>query len=411
MPANLLKKIWHMLPLKIRQNIGQKLNIITLPIKINYIKSILKRPNPIDDGVTLIGLFNGNLGHSTAARLLALDLEKSGIIFNCLDTTSLLNHSKEINDFCNFDNNNSYYGKTLIIIANPDSAIHILWNIKNENLIGRKLIFYWVWELETLPKYWNYFKGVASEIWTPSNFSADTIAKVFDVPINIVPLAVALSDNKLPLNAPEIKKNIGIEKNSFVALQSFSFSSSIERKNVLGAIEAFKIAFGKSMSHTLILRYTNSINYNDALNRLKFAIQESGINCHLIEGQSLQDMYDFYAIADVYISLHRSEGFGLNIAEALINKIPCITTNWSGNLTFTPNDYPFLIEQTPIAIYDIDKIYVNNKAKWAQPNITQAASIIKEISLHVEKYEAKIIEAQDYAIKKLSGFNFKRPYL
>ncbi len=94
-----------------------------------------------------------------------------------------------------------------------------------------------------------------------------------------------------------------------------------------------------------------------------------------------QQMTDLLTCADVYVSLHRAEGFGRGMAEAMFLGKPVIATNYSGNTDFmtTTNSYPVAFKLRPITaedhrfqpafatIYDVGQV-------WAEPDIDEAAA-------------------------------------
>jgi glycosyltransferase involved in cell wall biosynthesis len=154
-------------------------------------------------------------------------------------------------------------------------------------------------------------------------------------------------------------------------------ASSIARKNPVAAIEAFKQAFGNDRTCRLIVRTLNANMYPDGCKALMAAIA-SAPNIQISDGTSASgDIEAFYLSADVVLSLHRSEGFGLVIAEAMLYGLPVLATNWSGNVDFlTPkNGLPVSFSLVPAL--DPQGTYDHASFVWAEANIQQAAAMLR----------------------------------
>jgi glycosyltransferase involved in cell wall biosynthesis len=147
------------------------------------------------------------------------------------------------------------------------------------------------------------------------------------------------------------REALGIPASAFVAVQSFSLASSLTRKNAIGAISAFVAAFHDQPDARLVLRHLSGDRFPNSLHRLREAAQVAGQQIILRPaGSGLDDLHDLYAACDVYISLHRTEGFGLNLAEVMLAGRPLIATNWSGNLDFMDCECVALVNADLVAL-------------------------------------------------------------
>jgi glycosyltransferase involved in cell wall biosynthesis len=403
-----LKKIWHILPKKWRYMLASKTRHLTEPIlAVTLPKAQAKFDLPSSHAL-VIGLFGSAIGHGSAAKLLVRELEESGIKVDTLDVS---NHIEAPADKFAEPNSRATDGlgssaPTIILSLNPDIAIHVLSRLEPKLLQGKRVIGYWVWELDVPPPSWRRLADLVHEIWTPSAFSAESLAKIFKQPIHVVPHPVALKPP--PELTPDMRlrarRAFGIANSTFVALQSFSFASSLARKNAIGAITAFTQAFGPNDDANLIIRYMSSGIYPAALLRLQTAASIAGPQVKLVSvTESPISLFDFYAMSDVYLSLHRSEGFGLNLAEAMSAGIPVIATSWSGNLDFMDETCSALVSYTLDSVDDVDAIYESERAKWAHADTKHAATYLRQFFNDRLASTAIVARAKDVIKAKLSG--------
>lgn len=331
--------------------------------------------------IGILGLFSSPSGLGRASQLLIEELSYNQIETQIIDCYKILN-DKDVNQY---EVEKIKEVDAIIIAINPDIAIHIIDKIKFDLFLNKKIIGYWVWELPDPPPSWVYMNHLIHEIWTPSNFSKNSLCKIFSVPIKVVshPAALIKLPNSLFDSKENIRKKYNIEENSFVAFQSFSFQSCLERKNIIDAIEVFKGAFKTEKNAYFIIRYSGQNIFPKALSRLKNEAKNYKEKIILLESNDDENqLFELYKASDIYISLHRSEGFGLNIAEAMLAGLPTMVTNWSGNLDFTDSNCSILIDSELIKVVDPDKIY--SDSYWAQPNKEQAIAKLIEFKNNIE---------------------------
>jgi glycosyltransferase involved in cell wall biosynthesis len=213
------------------------------------------------------------------------------------------------------------------------------------------------------------------EIWTPSEFTRNAIAACSPVPVKIVPYSM---DPKFTVEDSEgSRPKFGLSPETFVFLFFFDFHSYLERKNPLGLIEAFKRAFGRRKDVQLLIKSIHGSEHSDELAAVQRACQGGNIlliDCVLTRAAK----HELMRIADCYVSLHRSEGFGLTLAEAMLCGKPVIATGYSGNLDFMSEDDSFLV---PYRLVSIDRTCGPYKAgyHWADPDLDYAADAMREV--------------------------------
>jgi glycosyltransferase involved in cell wall biosynthesis len=200
------------------------------------------------------------------------------------------------------------------------------------------------------------------------------------------------------------REALGVSKAAFVAIQSFSLASSLTRKNAIGAISAFVAAFHDRPDARLILRHLSGDRFPDSLQRLREAAQVAGPQIILRPaGEGLDDLHDLYAACDVYISLHRTEGFGLNLAEVMIAGRPLIATKWSGNLDFMDAKCVALINADLVPLDDPDKVYTQKLARWAEPRTDEAVRWLRKLAENPEQRSELAQAAKVKAMTELGG--------
>ena len=233
---------------------------------------------------------------------------------------------------------------------------------------GRYNIGYWFWELSHFPEEWRSSFDYFDEVWVGSNFVLDAISRVSPIPVVRMPLALRERTDSVGRGD---RSNLGLSAESFVFVFMFDFHSFIARKNPLGLIEAFKMAFSDKDDVWLILKSahsnTNAADF-EAVKAATAGAKIKLIDAILSEGETTA----LLSACDCYVSLHRSEGFGLPIAEAMSLGKPVIVTAYSGNMDFTTPSNSLLVKYS---LVELDRDYGPYKkgSVWADPNLDHAA--------------------------------------
>ena len=233
----------------------------------------------------------------------------------------------------------------------------------------------WVTEFETAPPEWEFACDIVHEVWTPSSFSAEAIRRATSLPVRVVPHAVTVPDVE-----PMSRSRFGIGDHQFLGMGIMDLSSCPDRKNPLAHVRAWKLAFGEDRGAHLLMKVKFSKHTRFAREELVREIGNTP-NISLIETTfSDRDMAAFQRMADVYLSLHRAEGYGLNIHEMLEIGTPVIATGWSGNMDYMPK-YPHAIalpfELVPY--HDRTFRFQGDGLRWAEADLEAAASALCEV--------------------------------
>lgn len=355
-----------------------------------------------DSRIDVTGLFASKLGHAQAANLLARELEMGGFVVNPVDATAAVNADMEIAP----PPTAAAASQLGVLVLNPEAMVHAFNRLGASRLPERRRIGYWVWELERAPARWRRLAGhVVHEIWAPSAFAAEALRAAFDQPVRVVPHASALAPLQLSAaRRTAARAALDVGEDVFVAATSFAFTSSVARKNPDAAIAAFSAAFAGREDALLMIRCIQGRRFPGALTALKARVAAAGASVRLIEDGGIESMHDLYAACDAYISLHRSEGFGLNLAEAMLAERAVIATGWSGNLDFMDGDCAMLIPpRALVPVHDPQGVYKQRGARWAEPDMEAAIVALRALKDDPARRAALAAKGAAHARAVLSG--------
>ncbi|WP_207477502.1 glycosyltransferase family 4 protein [Arenibaculum pallidiluteum] len=286
----------------------------------------------------------------------------------------------------------------VIVHLNAPNLRHALAALGRRRIRGRRIVGYWAWELPVLPAAWLPALVHLHEVWTPSAFSAAAIAAATEKPVRVVPHPVAIAQ---PGRAALGRAAFGLREQDFVALTAFHPASGIERKNPLGTIRAFREAFGGRPGAVLVLK----IGGEGPLPWLDGVLAQAGgagPDIAVLRGDLPDaELTALMACSDVLLSLHRSEGFGLVLAEAMQLGIPVVATAWSGNLDFMPDGSAALVEHCLVPVADPEAIY-GDGSHWAEPDTGHAAAWLRRLAADFET-RRRLGEAGSAAIAERCG--------
>jgi glycosyltransferase involved in cell wall biosynthesis len=264
--------------------------------------------------------------------------------------------------------------KSIFFIGQPDTYERTLSYFPLGFLDQSWRVGHLVWEMPRFPKQWKFLNSILHRFQTPSLFSATAISSGLDLPCEISPYKV-----KLPPPSSLTKTRLGIEESAFLGVSIMDLRSCPARKNPLAHLHAWKMAFGNDVAFQLLIKaqFTKSTAYIR-----QQMLQLAGQNIRLIEGRwSDEDIAALFYLCDVYLSLHRAEGFGLTIREALEAGAATVTTNWSGPTDYLqefPKAFPVPYSLQPYR--DVFRHYEGEDLYWAEPELVPAVNHLKYLS-------------------------------
>jgi glycosyltransferase involved in cell wall biosynthesis len=337
-------------------------------------------PAELPMGVNIAGYFRAELGIGEAARGYVHVIRKLGYATSLYDFSDTAPSRKLDTTFGEFSRDNPF-GINLICV-NADQ-VELFASLATEDFFrDRYNVGLWAWELPDFPAEWVPSARRFDEIWTASHFIRASLEKSIETPVYTIPHVVEPG-----AVTPRSKSYFGLREDEFCFLYSFDFNSTFERKNPLAAVAAFKRAFRPDEPVCLVLKCINEHLAPESFARLTAAVQ--GSNIRIMNGYlSREDKHALTQACDAYVSLHRSEGFGLTIAEAMYFGKPVIATGWSGNMDFMTPDNSFPVEVTPVVIRETTHVYRAGNI-WAEPNVEHAARLMREVYDHPELARAR----------------------
>lgn len=347
------------------------------------------------DGINLIGLVRAEMGLGQSCRLMAsmIDHTKYPLMLYDFNLGSELLRSED-HSYDDKISDELKYNVNLIHI-NPDEMKLLYTRMDRGNFDKHYNIAFWLWELEDIPKSWQTYFPMLDEIWTPSEFISNSLRKVTDLPVRTIPYCV-----KAPVKDEYSRSYFGLPEDRFLFLAMYDSNSTRERKNPMGAILAFKTAFERGNKNVgLVLKINNARDEDITL--LKSMLEGYDNIYYITKTMSKVEVNSLIKDVDVFISMHRAEGFGLVMAEAMLNGTPVIATDWSSNTEFMNQDVACMVDYTFVTLKEDFPPYKAG-AVWADPNPDTAADYMKKLYSQPEFYREKAQKAQTYIADKLS---------
>ncbi len=268
------------------------------------------------------------------------------------------------------------HGAPLLLHVNAPQVPAALLRLGRAALQGRRVVGYWAWELPVVPELWRAGLAFVHEVWAPSRFTAAALEPLLPGRVRLVPHPVATHP---PAPSALGRADFGLPSDAVITLVAFSLASSFERKNPLGAIAAHRAAFGDRADRLLLLRVTNPHDFPADFARLRAAADHPNIR---IDTRILPaaDNHALMAACDIVLSLHRSEGFGLVPAEAMLLGVPVVATDWSGNVDFMDARCAAMVPARLIAARDPRGVFMAPGAVWAEPDLGVAAAHLARLA-------------------------------
>lgn len=316
----------------------------------------------------VVGLHRSISGLGEGARLFAGALADCNAQVSSVDVTELAGHPSQIG----MVQKPLPEAATTIVHLNPPELLSILGIHGRGAFPKGPLVGFWTWETERIPDSWVPAVDVVDEIWVPSAFTARAIAPYASRKkkrVQVLPYPI----HKSPVGNRR-RRRFGLPEDKVVVLTAADARSSFARKNPLGAIETFARADCDALLVCKLTGTNNSKAHADAVRRAAARVR----NVILIEEDlSRDEMADLIMTSDVLMSLHRAEGFGLVIAEAMQRGKAVIATNYSGNMDFINRENARPIGFSFVPISDAQSVY--GKGTWAEPNVEEAAAALREL--------------------------------
>jgi glycosyltransferase involved in cell wall biosynthesis len=323
-------------------------------------------------GINLAGYFKGEFGVGQFGRLVAQAAVASG-----LPTSAIVNQqteSRQDETFTVSDSNEIY--PVTISAVNADQFSLWLNDVPREIKSHSKIIGVWAWEIESFPKSMHAAFDYVEEIWAISDFVKNAIQPHTKKSVLVFPC---------PIVAPQItelldRSAIGLGEQDQFNLFMFDYFSVFRRKNPIDLIDAHILAFPNETGPKLVIKTINGPKHPTEQERLRYAVGSRNDIVVIDKYMSRGQLHSLLNECQTYISLHRSEGYGLTLAEAMSLGKPVIATGYSGNMDFMNSNNSILVPFDLVPVGE-DAFPYPKDSRWAQPDIEFAANAIRELSL------------------------------
>ena len=323
-----------------------------------------------EHGVNLVGYLNAELGVGESARSTAAALRASGVALATVTTKRTT--SRQGVDYP-ADNLARY--NTIVMGVNADQIDVVQAELGTSFMADRYVIGQWYWELESFPSELHEAFTSVDEVWAASTFIRDTVAKAAPRRMTVTHMPIAVST---PLFDPlATRQTFGLPE-GFMFLFSWDMLSVVERKNPDGLVLAYRQAFEPTDGALLVLKTMNGRSRLQSLERLRWSCRDRPDIIIIDEVFDQVRTGSLTNVSDCYVSLHRSEGLGLTMAEAMLLEKPVIATGYSGNLDFTTADVAHLVGWQPTTVPSDAGPY-RAGSMWADPDLEHAADLMRTV--------------------------------
>ena len=321
-------------------------------------------------GVNLVGFLNAGFGIGEATRLLRNALTDGGVPHSAISVSH-----RDLEDLVAGERGDDQLAyDTNLVCVNVDWLDLLRRRLGDGFLDERYSIGTWWWESNVLPEALAKRIDLLDEVWAGSTYVAEALSAYTQHPIRVFPLPIPVPAQTDPVE----RGPLGLPE-GYLFMFSFDFNSTVERKNPEGVITAFMTAFDEADGPQLVVKTINGHRHLAELERLR-ALAGGREDILIYDGFLPPDERDAWARAcDCYVSLHRCEGFGLTMAEAMAMGKPVIATGYSANLDFMDDDTAYLVPWTewrlgaPAGPYPAGTM-------WADPDIAAASVIMRQLA-------------------------------
>lgn len=329
----------------------------------------MARPTGLEQRLraNVVGYLKGEFGVAEGGRLLLRAAETQGLEVSLIGIDASETARAEDLRLAGAISNAAPHPVNVLCV-NADQIPHVMSTLGPQVLGGRYNVGFWFWELAGFPDAWRSSIDLVDEIWVATRFVQESIAAATSKPVRLIRMAV----DATPSRAYR-RSEFGLPDDRFTFLFSFDFASFTERKNPHALVAAFRSAFPRGHEAVeLVIKTTNGHRRRDELGRLEAAAEGEPRIRVVDRFMSRDELFGLHSVVDSYVSLHRSEGFGLGLAESMSLGKPVIGTAYSGNMEFMDASNSCLVGYRLVEVRTGEYPYPDGQV-WADPDLDQAA--------------------------------------
>jgi glycosyltransferase involved in cell wall biosynthesis len=345
-------------------------------------------------GVNVAGFFTAELGVGEAARLLIAGLDAAEIPALPIQG-HLAPPSRQEAQFAHARPDEAAYPINIVCI-NGDGIPLFAREAGRSFFEGRYTIALWWWEVGDPPAEWTPAYEFVDEVWVATQHIYDAVAPTSPVPVVRMTLPVLM-----PEVAPRRRGDLGLPEEGFTFLYLHDYHSVAARKNPTGLIEAFRRAFPPGSGAKLVLKSINADTRPDEHERIALAAGDHPDITLIDRYVSGREKNAMIAHCDCYVSLHRSEGFGLTVAEAMLLGKPVIATRYGGTQEFLNEENAYLVDWEPAKVGEGAFPYPSDGV-WAEPDLDQAAELMRQVLAEPDVARARGAIAREEMLERHS---------
>jgi glycosyltransferase involved in cell wall biosynthesis len=321
-------------------------------------------------GVNLVGPFDSRSGLGEAARMLARAVEHAGIPFVAI---SYGDSSHGGSDESIGPSSEAVPYDTNVLCLQPDQLRSFANEVGVAFFSRRTNIGFWFWESTVFPDYYVPELRLLDRLWVPSQHVRGVMIQATSAPVHVIPIPVVARSVEM-----SGREELGLPREGFVFLALFDLVSA-RRKNPQAVIDAFRTAFPPGAGAQLVIK---TINGHDREPRHLRVLQEAASgrdDITVLDGYvSARERDTMLAACDCFVSLHRAEGLGLPMLEAMCLGKPVIATGFSGNLDFMDDEGSYLVPFRLVPVPTGEWGH-SEGALWAEPSVEVAAARMRQV--------------------------------
>ena len=323
-------------------------------------------------GLNLVGYFRAILGIGESVRCAARAAEAAGLPLACVDLRLACKNPQTDDTFTARLQADNPHPVNVFHLDAP-GARDIDHHHGRGFRAGKYNIGYWAWELPEFPDTWIQYADYFDEIWTPSRFSAEAIAEKLPVPVLVMPHAISFERPR-----GDFREKFGLPGDRYLFLFLYDLNSYSERKNPAAVIEAFRLSGLAGAGAALVIKIHNVPGNEADFERLRAVVASLPGTVLITQTLSRHEIYELESACDCFVSLHRSEGFGLAVGECMYLGKPVIATDWSATAEFLDESCGCPVRCRTVTLDRNHGPYAKGQI-WAEPDAAHAGWWMRQL--------------------------------